>query len=97
MNLRLREGIDLAAYELRWGTRPDADKIAALVEQGFLTLDGDTLAATPQGRLLLNRVIEAASELDERLWKVVGAGLTTWGRRASFPAPPGRARMCRRH
>ena len=58
MNLRLREGIDLAAYELRWGTRPDAGKIAALADQGLLTLADDILAATPSGRLLLNRVIE---------------------------------------
>jgi oxygen-independent coproporphyrinogen-3 oxidase len=58
MNLRLAEGLDLAAYEKRWGTRPDARKIAALAEQGFLTQDGDVLRATPPGRLLLNRVIE---------------------------------------
>jgi putative oxygen-independent coproporphyrinogen III oxidase len=58
MNLRLAEGIDLAAYEARWGTKPDAAKIAALAEQGFLTLQGNTLTATPTGRLLLNRVIE---------------------------------------
>jgi putative oxygen-independent coproporphyrinogen III oxidase len=58
MNLRLAEGIDLAAYQQRWGIRPDAAKIAALAAQGFLTLDGDTLTATPNGRLLLNRVIE---------------------------------------
>jgi coproporphyrinogen III oxidase-like Fe-S oxidoreductase len=32
-------------------------RIAALAEQGFLKLDGDILAATPAGRLLLNRVI----------------------------------------
>jgi oxygen-independent coproporphyrinogen-3 oxidase len=57
MNLRLSEGVDLAAYELRWGTRPDAARIAALAQQGFLQMDGDTLAATPAGRLLLNRVI----------------------------------------
>jgi oxygen-independent coproporphyrinogen-3 oxidase len=57
MNLRLSEGIDLAAYELRWGTRPDAARIAALAGQGFLKMDGDILAATPAGRLLLNRVI----------------------------------------
>lgn len=57
MNLRLREGLDLAAYETRWGVRPSAGKIAALVEQGFLTLTGDVLTATPAGRLLLNRVI----------------------------------------
>ena len=37
---------------------PMAAKIAALVEQGFLTRSGETLTATPAGRLLLNRVIE---------------------------------------
>jgi putative oxygen-independent coproporphyrinogen III oxidase len=58
MNLRLAEGLDLAAYEKRWGVKPDAGKIAALKSQGFLTLNGATLAATPSGRLLLNRVIE---------------------------------------
>ena len=58
MNLRLAEGLDLAAYEKRWGTRPGAAKIAALAEQGFLSQDGGTLRATPAGRLLLNRVIE---------------------------------------
>ncbi len=58
MNLRLAEGLDLAGYEQRWGARPDAAKIAALAEQGFLHQDGDVLTATPAGRLLLNRVIE---------------------------------------
>ena len=33
-------------------------KIAAMAEQGFVTLQDDRLTATPQGRLLLNRVIE---------------------------------------
>jgi len=59
MNLRLAEGLDLAAYEARWGTKPAPEKIAAMVAQGFLTLQGDTLIATPSGRLLLNRVIAA--------------------------------------
>jgi putative oxygen-independent coproporphyrinogen III oxidase len=58
MNLRLAEGIDLAAYEARWGAGLDAAKIAALVEQGFLTHENKRLTATPSGRLLLNRVIE---------------------------------------
>ncbi len=58
MNLRLSEGLDLAAYEKRWGTGLDAAKIAALAEQGFLARDGGRLTATPAGRLLLNRVIE---------------------------------------
>jgi oxygen-independent coproporphyrinogen-3 oxidase len=59
MNLRLREGIDLAAYERRWGTRPAAAVIADLSAQGLVTLKDDVLAATPAGRLLLNRVITA--------------------------------------
>ncbi len=58
MNLRLAEGIDLAAYEQRWSARPHAAKIAAMQEQGFVTLENDRLMATPSGRLLLNRVIE---------------------------------------
>jgi oxygen-independent coproporphyrinogen-3 oxidase len=58
MNLRLAEGLDLAAYEKRWGITLDAAKIAGLVEQGFLTRVDDRLTATPSGRLLLNRVIE---------------------------------------
>ncbi|MEP6830709.1 MAG: radical SAM family heme chaperone HemW [Rhizomicrobium sp.] len=59
MNLRLREGIDLAAYHRRWGMRPDSAKIAPLIEQGMLHQDADVLTATPQGRLVLNAVIAA--------------------------------------
>jgi oxygen-independent coproporphyrinogen-3 oxidase len=59
MNLRLAEGLDLAAYEKRWNTGLDAGKIAAMVDQGFVAQDGERLTATPDGRLLLNRVIEA--------------------------------------
>ena len=59
MNLRLSEGLDLAAYELRWNIRPDAAKIAALAEQGLLSQDDDVLRATPNGRLVLNAVIAA--------------------------------------
>ena len=64
MNLRLAEGLDLAAYEKRWGTRPDAAKIAALIEQGLLRQDGDMLRATPQGRLLLNARDRGIAELN---------------------------------
>jgi oxygen-independent coproporphyrinogen-3 oxidase len=59
MNLRLSEGLDLGAYEKRWGAGLDAAKVATLTEQGFLTLKDSRLTATPNGRLLLNRVIEA--------------------------------------
>jgi oxygen-independent coproporphyrinogen-3 oxidase len=59
MNLRLVEGLDLAAYRARWDTVPDPARIAALQEDGLVTLTGDRLAATPRGRLLLNSVIAA--------------------------------------
>ncbi len=59
MNLRLSEGLDLAAYEARWGTRPSAEKIAPLVEQGLLGQHGEVIRATAQGRLVLNAVIAA--------------------------------------
>jgi putative oxygen-independent coproporphyrinogen III oxidase len=57
MNLRLAEGLDLAAYERRWGAGALPEKIAPLVEQGLLRQDGDIFAATRRGRLLLNAVI----------------------------------------
>jgi len=57
MNLRLSEGIDLDTYEKRWNTSLDGEKVAALVEQGLLSLENNRLTATPAGRLLLNRVI----------------------------------------
>jgi len=58
MNLRLAEGLDLAAYETRWNTKLDAAKVEALVEQGFVSDANGRLTATQAGRLLLNRVIE---------------------------------------
>jgi oxygen-independent coproporphyrinogen-3 oxidase len=59
MNLRLTEGIDLAAYQARWNVRPAPARIAPLIDQGLLRQSGDLLSATPQGRLVLNAVIAA--------------------------------------
>ena len=59
MNLRLSEGVDLAAYRARWGAAPAPEKIHALCDEGLLVTNGDILAATPRGRLLLNSVIAA--------------------------------------
>jgi len=59
MNLRLDEGVDLAAYRARWDVGIDAQRIAALAREGLVRLRGDMLRATPRGRLLLNGVIEA--------------------------------------
>jgi len=59
MNLRLAEGLDLAAYRARWGTAPDNAHMAPLAEEGLITLNDDRLSATPRGRLVLNSVIAA--------------------------------------
>ena len=59
MNLRLDEGVDLAAYEARWHARPSGEKIAPLIAQGLLRKNGNIVAATPHGRLVLNAVIAA--------------------------------------
>jgi oxygen-independent coproporphyrinogen-3 oxidase len=57
MNLRLAEGIDLAAYRARWNLAPDEARIVAMEALGLLKRDGARLIATPAGRLVLNRVI----------------------------------------
>jgi len=58
MNLRLGEGLDLAAYRARWNTAPSPERIAALAADGLVKLESGRLAATPRGRLVLNRLIE---------------------------------------
>jgi coproporphyrinogen III oxidase-like Fe-S oxidoreductase len=55
--LRLSEGIDLGRLAILNGQRLDEDRVSALASDGLLTRDGDRLAATPKGRLLLNRLI----------------------------------------
>ena len=62
MNLRLVEGLDLAAYRERWGTSPDSSHIAELEAQGLLAHDGNYLRATPSGMLVLNAVIADLSD-----------------------------------
>ena len=62
MNLRLAEGLGLAAYRTRWGAGPDARRMQVLIDDGLLTRDGDRLTATPRGRLLLNSVIAALAD-----------------------------------
>ena len=58
VNLRLSEGIDLAAYRARWNLAPSPERIAALAAGGFVKFESGRLAATPRGMLVLNRVIE---------------------------------------
>jgi oxygen-independent coproporphyrinogen-3 oxidase len=94
MNLRLSEGVDLAAYEKRWGEGIDPGKIAALSVEGFLVREDGWLRATPKGRLLLNRVIEEL--VNKRVPECGRRGAHTTGPDAVIPAPPGRAPKCHR-
>jgi oxygen-independent coproporphyrinogen-3 oxidase len=57
MSLRLAEGTRLSRYETLGGTQLDPVRMQALCDDGMLLRDGDVLCATPQGRLVLNRVI----------------------------------------
>ncbi len=61
MNIRLREGIDLRAYEKRWGVPIERTRIADLAADRLVSFDGTRLAATARGRLVLNSVIAALS------------------------------------
>jgi oxygen-independent coproporphyrinogen-3 oxidase len=57
MNLRLNEGLDLAAYRARWGDEPAPERVASLAADGLVRNESGRLTTTPRGRLLLNRVI----------------------------------------
>jgi oxygen-independent coproporphyrinogen-3 oxidase len=59
MNLRLAEGLDLAAYEKRWNTKLDSSRVESLARDGFLVRESGRLTVTPKGRLVLNGVIAA--------------------------------------
>jgi oxygen-independent coproporphyrinogen-3 oxidase len=62
MNLRLSEGLDLEAYDARWGCALQPERIAALAAGGLVKLESGRLSATPRGRLVLNRVIEELAD-----------------------------------
>lgn len=57
MGLRLREGIDLRRYEALAGAPLPRETLDHLQELDMITLNGDRLAATQQGRAVLNAVI----------------------------------------
>ncbi|HXG78998.1 MAG TPA: radical SAM family heme chaperone HemW [Methyloceanibacter sp.] len=57
MGLRLSEGIDLARLAALGGRALDEERIGALYSQGLLKRNGKRLSATPEGRLVLNRLI----------------------------------------
>ena len=57
MGLRLSEGIDLKRLANIYRRDLDETRMSALASDGLLKRDGDRLAATPKGRLVLNRLI----------------------------------------
>lgn len=57
MGLRLNEGVSLARYERLTGHALEATRLDGLIGQGLLTRNGDVIAATPEGRLVLNGVL----------------------------------------
>ncbi|MBM3612573.1 MAG: coproporphyrinogen III oxidase [Alphaproteobacteria bacterium] len=59
MALRLEEGLSLRRLRSLAPTIAAAEQIAPLVADGLLMRDGDRLAATPAGRLVLDAVIVA--------------------------------------
>ena len=62
MGLRLSEGIERAQFAAVAGSDPVAalgeQKLAPLVQAGFLEVDGTHLKATPAGRQRLNALLE---------------------------------------
>ena len=59
MGLRLSEGIDAGASARRFGlsTIVDWPRVDRLVESGHLMRDGERIRVTPNGRLLLDRIL----------------------------------------
>ena len=57
MGLRLSEGIDLARLAALAGHALDETRLSALAQDGLIDRSGARLAATPKGRLVLDRLI----------------------------------------
>jgi oxygen-independent coproporphyrinogen-3 oxidase len=68
LNLRLLEGVDLEAFDRRWGTalgdRVPAE-VADLAEAGLVVLDGTRLKLSRSGVLLANELFERLSPAPE--------------------------------
>jgi oxygen-independent coproporphyrinogen-3 oxidase len=63
MAMRLTEGLDLEHYRARWGTEPSRGVITALEDQGLVALQGNRLAATAAGKLVLNSIIRELAKI----------------------------------
>lgn len=59
MGLRLSEGMDLSAYQARWGRHPSKECLRMLEDAQLIERDEIRTRVTPKGRLVLNAVIAA--------------------------------------
>ena len=57
MGLRLSEGVSLNRFERLAGQPIEATRLSGLIGQGLIARDGDVIAATADGRLVLNGVL----------------------------------------
>jgi putative oxygen-independent coproporphyrinogen III oxidase len=57
MSLRLREGADMARYEALSGQPLNAEAIARMEDLGLVQTDGQRIAATASGRIVLNAIL----------------------------------------
>ena len=60
LQLRLRKGLDLAAYKARYGKEFSTTQLAFVkncVKSGYATFDGSTLALTPAGLIVQNSIL----------------------------------------
>jgi oxygen-independent coproporphyrinogen-3 oxidase len=57
MGLRLSEGLDMARWQLRWNSKSDSSRIAALAGDGLLQQEGTRISTTARGRLVLNALL----------------------------------------
>jgi oxygen-independent coproporphyrinogen-3 oxidase len=57
MGLRLEEGVSLSRYERLTGAALPPARVASLVAEGLVARDGDRIAATAAGRLVLNGLL----------------------------------------
>jgi oxygen-independent coproporphyrinogen-3 oxidase len=57
MGMRLKEGLDMDRFESLSGNRIDSKRLSHLEDLGMITISDTTLAATDQGRAVLNAVL----------------------------------------
>lgn len=57
MGMRLSEGLDMARYEQLAGRGLPQERLRGLADLGMVTISGDRLSATDQGRAVLNAVL----------------------------------------